>query len=400
MADSESEIIHPINAPVFHSVLKTISLPIEGGFGFNQVLSLIKTYPVLIPRLGDFARLEVKSDNVDELYSNLKRADSSVIVSKLHNYSESNRFVSWGSLYSVALPERIYSIYLEALDLFVSSVRPVFLKKRESRNGFVIKSQKFYLSINNDIYGYTESANVSLSSVLIRFTQYSIAAYQFKVSRDAVPLMSVHAEIGFFVNETLKFHEVTLAMTEEMLNFVKKNGLGVYACYVYSINDWIRGSNIKHELNLVVHMREIFYSPDSIFPFYGNFSHETPFACRSIVPDRVVEIALKELKRNTDYAMKDIDRISPLYNYQHKGGNFTFQILKPWVVFSLVTAYSTDITSKKSAEYVLTSEDPLEKVSEIVHSPSIYLPTSGNYIGEYVLKVVKEIRKFQPTKDQ
>ncbi len=398
MIDSENEIIHPINAPVFQSALKTISLPIEGGFGFNQVLSIIQTYPVLIPRLGDFARLEIKSDSVAQLYSELKKINSSVIVSKLHNYSESDRFVSWGSLYSVPLPEKIYSIYLEALDLFLSYNRPVPLNKKESHNGFVIKSQKFNLSINNEIYGHTEQANVSLSSVLIRFTKRSLAAHQFIVRKNSPPLMSVSAEVGFFDGGGFKFYEVSLAMTEEMLNFVEKNGLGIYMCYIYSINDWIMGSKIKRELNLVVHMQEIFYSPDSIFPFCSNFLNETPYSYISVVPEETVGLALKELKRNTDYATKDIDRISPLYHCQHTEGNFIFRILKPWVVFSFVTAYSTDPSSKKGVEQLLDSKDPFENVREVVSSSFSYTP-DGNYIGDVASKVVREIKHSQPTKD-
>lgn len=394
MAESESEIIHPINAPIFRNALKTISLPIEGGFGFNQVLSLTQTYPVLIPRLGDYAKLEVKSNNVVELYNELKKIESSVIVSKLHNYSEAQRFVSWGSLNSVTLPTRLYSVYLEALDLFLSSNRPILIKKKDSLNGFVIKSTRFNLAVKNDVRGYIESANISLSSVLVRFTKLSLdenQLHQFYVGRNSAPLMSVFAEVGFFVGNVLQFYKINLAMAEDMLDFVKKNGLGIYACYIYSVNDWVRGPIKKHELNLVVHMSEIFYSPDSIFPFYGSFTNEASFEYRSTIAENDIVSGLRELKRDTDYALKEIDRVSPIYSYQHKDGKYVFHILKPWVVFSLITAYAIDTSSRKGVAEILEADNVLEKVREVRNSSGRYTP-SGNYLGDYAYRIIKDIR--------
>lgn len=398
MASTENEIIHPINAPIFNRALKTISLPIAGGFGFNQVLSIVQTYPVLIPRLGQYAKLETKSEKVEQLYAELRKVHSSIIVSRLHNFDESNRFVSWGKLETVSLPDKLYSVYLDALDLFLSSNKPIFLKKKDSFNGFVIKSARFNHSVHNDTFGYSEKANVSLSSVLVRFTKYTFKAKEFIIGKGVPPLMSVDAEVGFFIEGKLQFHSIRLAMTSDMLEFVKKSGIGVYACYVYSVNDWIRGPRQKPELNLIVHLREIFYSPDSIFPFFGDFSHETPYSYLLTMSESTVKTALQQLKYKTDYATKEIERITPLYRYRSKDGKFMFHILKPWVVFSLITAYALDPPSRESVSYVLGGDDILGRIKDIIKSSFLYLPT-GHFVGNYSSNVMRQIKESIATRD-
>ena len=398
MADTESEIIYPINAPIFSKTFKTISLPITEGFGFKQVLSIIQTYPVIIPRLGQYARLEIKSENVDQLYSELRQLDSSVIISRMYNFNKTTRFVSWGGLRAFKLPEWLYSMYLEALGIFLSLNRPIFLRRPDSYNGFIIKSERFSHAVNNSYFGNTERAIVSLSSICVKFSKMSLNASEFLIKKDSSPLMSVNAEVGFFVNDEIIFKDIRLAITPAMLEFIKKNGLGVYACYIYSVNDWKVGLRQKPELNLVIHLREIFYSPDSLFPFYGNINHATSFSYGIILAESMVTSELAKLKHYTEYAHKNIQRLSPLYEMNHKSSKFIFHVLKPWVVFSLITAYCFDPGSRETVAYILTSDNSNQRIAELLNNRSKFLP-SGSYIGLSAQKILNEISNAKIDKD-
>ena len=112
MADTEREIIYAINAPIFNKIYRTVNLPIENGFGFNQVLSITNTYPVLIPRLDSFVRLDMKSTDILKFLNEIGKKSSSVIVSNIYNYDENKRFVSWGMLDSVELEDKLYESYV------------------------------------------------------------------------------------------------------------------------------------------------------------------------------------------------------------------------------------------------------------------------------------------------
>lgn len=400
MIPSDTEIIHPINAPIFNKKFKTVSLPITEGFGYNQVINIIQTYPVLLPRLGRYARLETTSDNVGDLYVELSKIDNSVLISRLHNYDEKNRFVTWGTLTNFGLNEDFYNLYLESLDLFLSSKRPIFLKKKETSNGFIIQSSWFYHLVNNDIYDSVEKATVSLSSVIVKFEKASLrSTHRFFLKRGVPPLMSVDANVGFFGENGLEFKPIRLAMTYDMLEFIKTEEEGSYSCYLYSVNNWKIGEREKPELNLVFHLRHLFYSPDSLFPFYGNFIHKDVISYELTLSKEIIKDSLTKLKQKTKYALKDFTRISPTYrSSQSDDGGMYFRILKPWVMFELVSAYALDPRSRDVITRIVSSDNiasEMDLLLEKLKSDSL----SYNLIGTRLHDLLAKIANAESSRD-
>ncbi|WP_298277151.1 hypothetical protein [Ferroplasma sp.] len=395
MADTEREIIYAINAPIFNKIYRTVNLPIENGFGFNQVLSITNTYPVLIPRLDSFVRLDMKSTDILKFLNEIGKKSSSVIVSNIYNYDENKRFVSWGMLDSVELEDKLYESYVWALDFYFSYNRPIFFHKQESINGFVLQSPKFQYNIKNDFRGNSEMANISFSSVLIRFTAESLTSgYRFTVRK--IDLCSISAQVGLFLSDKLKFQPMKLAMTKEILDFVKDYGPGVYAGYIYSINNWEVQGKHKHELNLIMHLREIFYSPESIFQFYGQPTHETPYSYIVSIPRHVMENSLREVKRGTEYSMKNIKNQSSLYSSKIDSEKYVFRVLKPWVIFELVNAYCVDPTSTYTVKEILESENVLKAITNLVEGQSSFM--SKNLIPARVRKLINILSRSQNDK--
>jgi hypothetical protein len=68
------------------------------------------------------------------------------------------------------------------------------------------------------------------------------------------------------------------------------------------------------------------------------------------------------------------------------------------VVFSLITAYAIDTSSRKCVEEILEADNVLEKVREVRNSSGRYTP-SGNYLGDYAYRIIKDIRTLPPSQN-
>jgi len=365
-----TEIIHPLGAPIFTKRAKTISLPIHSGFGYQTIVNVINTYPVIVPRLGIYARLETTKETVSEVISRLYSVKNSLILAGFYNFDGVSRFVTWKNLSYYPVSEKYYTLYQDSLYLFISQKKPILLCNKTTNNGFLIKSNTFNHTVSSDVYGLKEVANVSISIVLVKFTESSISrARSFKIRRNTKEIYSIEGEILFIgKNFRLSSSKVNLAVTNEILGFLRERKQGVYSALIYSVNDWKRGDHDKRELNLILEMRELWYTPNSLISLLLEFTNINAYTYEYNVDTEFINKTMATLKEGTPYNWKTISEGNPLQILHEENGKFVFKVLKPWVIFTLLNDLINEDYRSAYAKEILSQENIvqyLDQISEI-----------------------------------
>ena len=388
---------------------------------YHEIMPKTYIFPAYLPELGVLLSLDTVSKNLArKIYEETK--DYNGIISKgkvfmctAHHFRRDiNRMVSWGTVKSVDLRNKILRLYITNL------INDFYLTPSIVRGGTIISPHRWFFISSIGYHKFEAFLNYNFGVTYIE--KEKICQRKVKKVWINSPL-KLYQAIGGFVSFSptgfVNIKPVPLHFTADPIetDFVFKNKGDYFICFLISFNNYSTSydtASIKSgNINLVESLVELVYSPYDILPFLFPLTIENE-ALNSLVYRFSIgkEIFRKIYSRISKFGAPQsstlisgfeslIQEQNILLSVTEQANLYYVEVANPAVIPFLMKklASEIDIRIKCSATKILEEPRILEKIrylNELLNKKQWYntefLPLHG--IGRVLIPRADVLRKY------
>ncbi len=381
----DSIILHPFYSPFYNRRARAITITDSSKSGLRTIFVSSTFYPAIFPETGELVSLTVTTANISEKIRETIGKRNEMVLINPHGTKIENNYVSYGKISKFELPEYLFELYIDTLNLSLSLEPPTVISKNDGgRIRYIPISQKRHIHIRSRTEFSKDEADCTFNILILKFTIDSFrgASRKSVLSFGARRIETVEVDAFFssFDSFGAKLFPIELSMEYGMYHPLSQSGDGLYIGQVYTIYNIEHDGLNRAEKNILVGLAFYDYTRDSIAPFAN--PHVKYNQITSIVTVR--RDTLYELRKKIMYGLPEsIPEITSEKKWRkvnEKDESIDYIFLSPKFVFRLLKAYIALPQYKGLIESIISSDDPISLFIQFMNS----VESTGFYNGTLI----------------
>jgi len=380
------KLFHLIDSPFYSSRINVVNISNYKQSGLYTIFVANKFYPALIPESGKIVSLTVTSNNiVNEINESIGKENEIVFVNP-HSTKISDNYVSYGQVDRIRLTEKLYDLYLEALNFQLAIDRPLLLSKYGPSGKKVVPISQFR---NFNVKSFTSDGpitfdctyNVMLFKLTKENFRHSERRVKIELGKGKIDSVLMPVDLFYLNNNSSEFINITVNCEFQIYKELVSLGEGLYIGHFYSIYNFKKHDEEQDPINILTKAIFFDYSYDTLLPFFISDVQESGISIRAKISKPIVDKMRSDALRGFPESIKEIRSAKNWYDITQEGDLIIANFVSPKIIFRLLKAYAIFQSEREMLKKILNSGNLIESISNFLNAIGSNMFYEGNLVN-------------------
>jgi len=383
---NEFKLFHLIDSPFYNSRVKAVNISNYKQSGLYTIFVANQFYPALMPESGKLVSLTVTSNNiVNEINESIGKENEIVFVNP-HSTKISDNYVSYGQVHRIMLTEKLYDLYLEALNFQLAIDRPLLLLKDEPSGKKVVPTSQFrhfnVKSFTSDgPIAFDCTYNVMLFKLTKENFRHSERRVKIELGKGKIDSVLVPVDVFYLNNNSPGFCEMVVNCEFQIYKKLVSMGEGLYIGHFYSIYNLKKHDDLQDSINILTKAFFFDYSYDTLLPFFISDIQKSGISIRAKISKSISDKMRSSVLKGFHESIKEIRTAKSWYKISQEGDFIRANFVSPKIIFRLLNAYAIFQSDREMLKKILNSENLIESISNFLNAIESNMFYEGNLIN-------------------
>lgn len=340
---SDFDIIHLADSYFYSTRGRYLTVHDNEKGTLYDIMSSTKFYPSIGLRKNNLISISVTSRDLEEKFSTAVRKKNNLSFVNLHETRIENNFVTYGQFFQTEIPDTLYQLYLDMLNLqlFLDPKIPVSKLIDGKKKTTIINPSKHFS--NTSYYQFGKfSSDYTMNIILLRIEESDVHRAQesyviIGASKIFLVKFNCHA-IVFSSNSTIEV-PITVSIEKKLYkSIIPKIPTTLVGTILTIYNIKIEDTN-SDDINLLFDIGFYDYSIEAIAPFVSSITEKNQIIVKGETTYEVLEEARKKALIGDVGYLKDVHSKRKWERIKYDSNKVVFTWINPRCFFTLMQAY-------------------------------------------------------------
>ncbi|MCL4447068.1 MAG: hypothetical protein M1556_01415 [Candidatus Thermoplasmatota archaeon] len=363
------ELIHLIDSPFRSRKSKYFTV-----FGSERTFDLLisnKFYPTILPASGKLISLTVTTENLENKFDYIQKSYNKIITANLSQTNEIDNFVTYGKFSTYEVSDRVYSVYLDSLNLNILSTPPLVIEKEieGKKNNEIIGKTRHFQWASYSRYG-KDSIDATFNIIIVNFPRTNLRYSGHTIINfrgQELLVSSIFAKMLVSGRDgNFSFVFVKLVFDPSLFNEILRNDLVACVLQVYTLYNIKDGNKDIQPINYVTAVVPFFGSYEELIPFFCNQFSEEGYSRKCIVDKKIMEKLRFQILEGSRTEDKEVHLESNVYSLREHQECFEYSILRPESILRFIEGAVSSDLGRSILENTVSDGDIKQEAQHLV----------------------------------